>query len=77
MCDLRHYDIDTLYGVAPQPIEQLPARCICGAGLTYAEEVAFVAVPEMSIVFEDDDESTLTSEPVEIETVLLSELVKT
>ena len=42
-CSFPHANIDTLYGVKPQPIESLPKVCTCGAPLTYAPVVAFVS----------------------------------
>jgi hypothetical protein len=41
-CPFLHDNIDTLFGVALVPIEDLPTVCTCGAPLTYADEVAFV-----------------------------------
>lgn len=41
-CAFRHDDIDTLYGVPPMPIADLPKTCGCGRALTYAAEVVFV-----------------------------------
>jgi len=44
-CPFKHDNISELFGVTPQPIEELPTTCTCGAPLTYADEVAFVTYP--------------------------------
>ena len=41
-CPWKHEDIDTLYGVSPCPVEDLPTECSCGKRLSYAAEVCFV-----------------------------------
>lgn len=46
VCPFKHAGIDVLYGVEPTPIERLPAKCACGAPLTYADEVLFVSQPQ-------------------------------
>lgn len=43
-CPYIHDDIDTLFGVTPCPIEELPTICVCGQPLTYAEEVMFINI---------------------------------
>lgn len=45
-CPFIHDDIDTLYGVTPTAVEDLPTVCTCGHALTYADEVAFVEFVE-------------------------------
>ena len=41
-CFWKHDNLDTLYGVTPQPIDRLPQVCVCGAEVTYADKVAFL-----------------------------------
>jgi hypothetical protein len=41
-CFHIHENIDTLYGVEPVPVEDLPTVCCCGQGLSYAATVGFV-----------------------------------
>jgi len=58
-CPYPHY-IDTLYGVTPTPIEDLPKTCMgCGAPIEYADEVCFVSTlsiePESSDVMETQE----------------------
>ena len=47
-CPFIHDDIDVLYGVPVTPIEELPKTCTCGEPFTYADEVCFVAVGEVT-----------------------------
>ena len=42
MCPFIHDNIKVLYGVEPMARQDLPTKCICGATLTYADEVVFV-----------------------------------
>ena len=49
-CCFIHSNIDTLYGVQPKPIEDLPTVCACGEELTYADEVVFIPFPTMESI---------------------------
>lgn len=42
MCPFIHDNIKVLYGVEPMARQDLPTKCVCGATLTYADEVVFV-----------------------------------
>ena len=48
-CSFYHDNIETLYGVKPMPVEDLPTVCTCGRPLTYADEVLFVSFPVAKI----------------------------
>lgn len=64
-CAFNHVNIDALFGVRPQPIEELPQTCTCGAPLTYAPSVAFVSYPEQPMhLFDDQGNIVVTIEPV-------------
>lgn len=49
-CTFPHH-VHTLYGVKPQPVENLPQTCeYCGEAVTYAPDLVFVSVPKMTSV---------------------------
>ena len=62
-CPFEHDNIDVLYGVTEMPVEQLPKFCVCGAPLTYADEVIFISFPEI----EEVDNGFYKIERVELE----------
>ena len=53
-CPFLHGNIDTLYGVESQPIEQLPKVCTCGKSLTYAKVVKFVTFPKVMRIADEN-----------------------
>ena len=76
-CPFKHDLIDTLYGVPPMPIEQLPRECMCGRAFTYADEVQFVTftkvdIPPEFVSVKFDLNMTTVVHVVEYETVELN-----
>ncbi len=41
-CIWLHENIDRLFEVAPVPMDQLPQVCVCGAKITYSEDLVFI-----------------------------------
>jgi hypothetical protein len=56
MCVFKHDNIVMLYGVPVCSIDQLPKKCVCGATITYGDEVCFV---EFNVRNWDDDNETI------------------
>ena len=54
-----------LYGVDPVPVSELPARCVCGAVLTYADPVVFVTRVGGPLGSEGED--VIVCEPLQVE----------
>ena len=55
-CNFVHKNVDTLYGIRPTSIDNLPHVCnVCGEKITYSDNLVFVSFPTYPNIFCNGD----------------------